>query len=968
VPSERQSGGAATKDESSATLARMSFRRSSLLACLLASAAALSPAAARADGTYFPLASGTFSQDWSDASLITTNDVWSGVPSIIGYRGDLLAGASAVDPQTIVGEGTPVIDVNANQTLPNAFSTGGVTEFELTNSSIALSGSGTARAPNIVLHLDTTGRENVTFACLLRDLDGSTDNAVQAVAVQYRVGTTGNFINLPAGFVSDATTGPSLATATAMVSVTLPADAANVPQLQIRILTADATGNDEWVGIDDISVTSTAIPVALDFGDAPDSYGTTLASNGPRHPVGSLRLGTACAAEMDGTPSAFANLALDDDGLIGTPSLVPGAPSSISVSATGAGRLDAWFDWNGNGAFDGGEHALVDQPVAAGAQVLAIPVPFSVAFGSVIARFRISTAGTPLPTGLAADGEVEDHLIPIVGCGDGIVQAGEVCDDMGSTATCGCASDCSGFAAASTVCVPSSGGCDAPDLCDGSGACVVAVASVGTECRPSGGDCDVAESCDGVSAACPVDVLRPDIALCRATAGTCDVAEFCTGLSALCPVDVLRPNTFSCRASSGMCDPEESCTGTSDTCPADGFLPPSTVCRVSAGDCDLPESCTGTTGACPTDGFRSASAVCRTAAGDCDLPETCSGTGSDCPSDVLAPPSTVCRASAGDCDVAERCTGAAVACPSDVFAAPTTECRAAAGDCDVAESCTGTSSGCPSDVLAPPSTVCRTASGACDVAESCTGTAASCPSNASRPDGASCTDGAVCNGAEVCASGACGTATALDCDDSDVCTADGCAEPGGCMNMAIPNCCVTNADCTDDGDGCTVESCNTTTNRCARAPRDCDDADACTMDACSAGACTHDVVAACMDAGMSDAGMPDAGEPDAGMPDAGEPDAGDLDAGDLDAGDLDAGALDAGASDAGDGGAADAGIRDSGPRDAAPGADAGSDAGGMVVSTGCACGVGGGSASGALPIGLALLALIAVRRRARASR
>ena len=46
----------------------------------------------------------------------------------------------------------------------------------------------------------------------LRDIDGTTDNAVQPVALQYRVGATGAFTNVPAGFVADATTGPSLAT------------------------------------------------------------------------------------------------------------------------------------------------------------------------------------------------------------------------------------------------------------------------------------------------------------------------------------------------------------------------------------------------------------------------------------------------------------------------------------------------------------------------------------------------------------------------------------------------------------------------------------------------------------------------------------------------------------------------------------------------------------------------------------
>ena len=45
----------------------------------------------------------------------------------------------------------------------------------------------------------------------LRDLDGSVDNAIQPVALQFRVGSTGPFTNVPAGFVPDATTGPSLA-------------------------------------------------------------------------------------------------------------------------------------------------------------------------------------------------------------------------------------------------------------------------------------------------------------------------------------------------------------------------------------------------------------------------------------------------------------------------------------------------------------------------------------------------------------------------------------------------------------------------------------------------------------------------------------------------------------------------------------------------------------------------------------
>ena len=95
---------------------------------------------------------------------------------------------------------------------------------------------------------------------------GRTDNAVQPVAVQYRVGPTGTYTNLPAGFVADATSGPSLAILATPVEVRLPATADDKPIVNVRIITTNASGNDEWVGIDDISVTASVIdhaPVVL---------------------------------------------------------------------------------------------------------------------------------------------------------------------------------------------------------------------------------------------------------------------------------------------------------------------------------------------------------------------------------------------------------------------------------------------------------------------------------------------------------------------------------------------------------------------------------------------------------------------------------------------------------------------------------------------------------------------------------
>jgi hypothetical protein len=194
-------------------------------------------------------------QNWTNAGLITVDDDWSGVPGIIGYRGDDITSSTGVDPQTLLGEGTVTVDVNANRNDPDTFVTGGVAEFDgIPNPAVALNGSGTADAPNLVINLSTSGTTGINVAYNVRDLDASADNSIQPVALQYRVGNTGNYTNLPAGFVADATTGGA-ATLVTPVSVPLPVACENQPLVQIRIMTTNAVGNDEWVGIDDINIT-----------------------------------------------------------------------------------------------------------------------------------------------------------------------------------------------------------------------------------------------------------------------------------------------------------------------------------------------------------------------------------------------------------------------------------------------------------------------------------------------------------------------------------------------------------------------------------------------------------------------------------------------------------------------------------------------------------------------------------------
>ena len=205
-----------------------------------------------------------FSQDWSAEGLISVSDDWLSVPGIIGYRGDGLTTATGVDPQTVLGPGTFVVDVNANQANPNTFTTGGVTEFHaatIGNAVVALQGSGTADAPHLVLALNTTGLFNINASYTLRDIDGSIDNSVQPVALQYRVGDTGDYTNVAAAFVADASRGPSLSGFETLVNATLPAEVSNQPLVQLRIITTDAAGSDEWIGIDDLEVTGAVIAV-----------------------------------------------------------------------------------------------------------------------------------------------------------------------------------------------------------------------------------------------------------------------------------------------------------------------------------------------------------------------------------------------------------------------------------------------------------------------------------------------------------------------------------------------------------------------------------------------------------------------------------------------------------------------------------------------------------------------------------
>ena len=113
--------------------------------------------------TYHQLSSGPLLQNWSDISLITTNDDWSGVASIRGFLGQNLTPSTGTDPQTILSPASSSsgdLDIIANQTSTN-INNGGVAEFHIANPVVAMQGSGTADAPFLVFYLNSLNRNNV---------------------------------------------------------------------------------------------------------------------------------------------------------------------------------------------------------------------------------------------------------------------------------------------------------------------------------------------------------------------------------------------------------------------------------------------------------------------------------------------------------------------------------------------------------------------------------------------------------------------------------------------------------------------------------------------------------------------------------------------------------------------------------------------------------------------------------------
>lgn len=162
-----------------------------------------------------------------------------------------------------------------------------------------------------------------------------------------------------------------------------------------------------------------SIAATVDYGDAPDSYGTTLFSNGARHSVSDNYLGNSVTTEHNANVYPKTD---EDDGIVFLTPLLAGSDSLIQVQATGAGFLNIWGDWNRDGEFSQDEKFLSDKYLENTTDVILVNTPLTALNGFTWLRARFTSMASVAVSGGVADGEVEDYRVIVTNSGNTQIQ------------------------------------------------------------------------------------------------------------------------------------------------------------------------------------------------------------------------------------------------------------------------------------------------------------------------------------------------------------------------------------------------------------------------------------------------------------------------------------------------------------------------------------------------------------------
>ena len=364
-----------------------------------------------------------------------------------------------------------------------------------------------------------------------------------------------------------------------------------------------------------------------------------------------------------------------------------------------------------------------------------------------------------------------DDLFVTDGCGDGILDPGEQCDDgndddgdccsksceiQGNGTTC----DDGNPATTSDVC--SAGTCEGVDLCAGVTCTALDYCHLAGSCEPLTGLCRDPEAPDGT--AC--DDGDPVTVNDSCTTGSCEGVDLCVGV-ACTAIDECHL-AGACSPLTGLCTNPEAPNGI----PCDDGDPVTVFDSCDDGTCEGVDLCVGV--ACTAIDQCHVAGTCDPLTGTCDNPDAANGT----PCDDADPVTSSDTCTDGTCEGVDLCASV--------------DCSGLEGACTTA--------------------ACDYTTGACVVT----------PIN----EGGACDDGSVCTTVDTCSSGSCLGASPISCDDTNPCTDDGCDAITGCTftNNSIP--CVDGFDCTTD-DNCLNGACQGTPQIAS-----CEDNNPCTIDAC----------------------------------------------------------------------------------------------------------------------------------------
>ena len=157
-----------------------------------------------------------------------------------------------------------------------------------------------------------------------------------------------------------------------------------------------------------------------DYGDLPESFdGTNPAAHGI---LDGLHLGTAVDADPGPNNGLQANGddftgVNDDDGVVFVDNLVRGMDDvtmevTASIGDNSSALLNAWIDFDGDGAFDSASEQIVSNlRLTEGVNSIDIAIPLDAQIGATYARFRYGYESNIGPNGEAMAGEVEDYRL-----------------------------------------------------------------------------------------------------------------------------------------------------------------------------------------------------------------------------------------------------------------------------------------------------------------------------------------------------------------------------------------------------------------------------------------------------------------------------------------------------------------------------------------------------------------------------